>query len=196
MPALKRLLHRATDVALATLVFVGLTLCTAADVRSAEFALMGTGNLAVVGVIDVGDDTTLRAILRRDPTIRTIIIDSPGGDLSVAMRMADIVWSYDLDTVALRALSGGAYIWIAGNGRFVSTGEVATHGIWFVDENNEQITDEQFINDRLTWLTPILMEFWYKFAPEEAFQLTAASTHDPDVWYQMNHLTRQRSTNR
>jgi hypothetical protein len=99
--------------------------------REPQWSVSADGNtLRVTGPIDVGLLPAVEKALADNPAIRIVVLDSPGGDVGEAMRVAASVRLRRLSTgVSRRCASACTFIFAAGTERILlPSGKLGFHG--------------------------------------------------------------------
>lgn len=145
---------------------------------------------------DVDD---IEAILRDNPNVRTLQLNSTGGDIGAATYMADLVIDYALDTnVDGECSSACTLVFLGGEARSVERGSwLGFHQSWWEAEYVEQYYLDN--RDSEGWSTPFefaswlygdtqaevlkTMEYFVERGVQPLFAIKTMQATSDDMWY-------------
>jgi len=120
--------------------------------------------------VEVADVDVLRALLKANPNITQITLNSSGGGYYAGFDMADLIIDYGLNThVAGECISSCAFIFLGGAKRTMEKGSK----LGFHNNSWAASSIEEFYNNKKTrynWSTPFDLSSWlYQDTQEEVF---------------------------
>jgi hypothetical protein len=106
------------------------------------------------------DVEALRALLRGNPTVTTLRLNSEGGSVWAAEDMARIVTDFDLDTeVEGECSSSCVTVFLGGKARAMTRGsKIGLHSRWWAPEDVESYYERNREDER--WATPFDFGAW------------------------------------
>ena len=112
------------------------------------------------GEITPGDSDSLLAVLRDNPAVTTLRLNSAGGSIWAAEDMARIVIDFDLDTVVDGVCSSSCVtVFLGGKARHMTRGsKIGLHSRWWASEDVQDYYERN--KDEEHWVTPFDFGSW------------------------------------
>jgi len=150
--------------------FLSLAWSAAGDPAS-PFRIEGEALRYVTEDMEDGHVDTLIDLLRNNPGITTLVLDTGGGSVWAGDRMAEVVIDFELDTrVDGECISACVTVLLGGETRSMSRGSrIGFHQLWWGSDDMQRFYESE--RDIERWVTPFDFAEWlYGDTQAEAFE--------------------------